>query len=335
MEAASSSDDDSSTASSASSFDDELVEQQETRPMLSRDDQQNDRDNDDSSSSSPSSNDDEHVSSSDDDEDDDNDDELRKLPLAERIKRQQERGVDLRARRERQQKAKKVAAERLHKVKKQQTSTGESSKATTKKKSRHAPAEVSSKRSDFYKRRFDLNESGIGVEIGKHRFKPVDPRVNNLNGHLDVEHFETNYAFLQDMRQKEITLLKKRISARKKTGPTGHERRRRLGITTDGSTLEEDQEALKTLLHEKAELDRRQVDRAAKRTVKQKLQRQVAEGKAGVYFPKRKELKRLHLEAKFDELRKRGGEKAVDRALAKRRKKNKSKDAGLLGGRTI
>ena len=61
-----------------------------------------------------------------------------------------------------------------------------------------------------------------------------------------------------------------------------------------------------------------------------KLQKEVAGGKS-VYFPKRKELKRLHLEAKFDELRKRGGDKAVDKALAKRRKKNKSKDAGLLG----
>jgi hypothetical protein len=37
-------------------------------------------------------------------------------------------------------------------------------------------------------------------------------------------------------------------------------------------------------------------------------------------------MKRLQLEANYEELRKRGGEKAVDKALAKRWKKNKSKD---------
>jgi len=259
------------------------------------------------------------------------------LPLAERIQRQEEQGVDLRGRRERQQKALQVATARLAKVKKgdnqSNSKSASSAEPKKKKKSKHAPAEVSSKRADFYRRKFDLNESGIGVEIGKNRYKPVDPRVSNLTGHLDIEHFETNYAFLQEMRQKEIALLKKRISARKKTGAKGNERRRRLGITNDGSTLEDDQDALKKLLHEKAEFERSQVDRAAKRSVKKKLQQDVAEGKRGVYFPKRKELKRMHVEAKFDELRKRGGDKAVDKAVAKRRKKNKSKDAGLLGGR--
>jgi hypothetical protein len=39
----------------------------------------------------------------------------------------------------------------------------------------------------------------------------------------------------------------------------------------------------------------------------------------------------LHLEAKYEEIRKRGGDRAVDKVVAKRRKKNKSKDAGLLG----
>ena len=278
-------------------------------------------------------------SSSDDDDDDDsrgeyeqqnNDNDEQQLSLAERIQRQQERGVDLRDRRQRQQKARTLAAARL--VRRVDSKPSKATVVKKVKKSKHAPTEVSSKRADFYKRRFDLNENGIGVEIGKHRYKPVDPRVSNLTGHLDLDHFETNYEFLQEMRQKEISLLRKRISARKTTGRKGTEQRRRLGLINDASTREEDQEALKKLMHEKAEFQRRQVDRAAHRSVKKNMQEKVVEGKGGVYFPKRKELKRLHFEAKLDELRKRGGEKAVEKAVEKRRKKGKSKDAGLLLG---
>ena len=341
MEAASSSDDES-----ASSVD----EQRQRVAVPSR---RGDNDEEESSSSSEDG-DESHESDSDGsemdsgDEDDeeqqrqpnnyDDDVEEQHLSLAERLQRQQEKGVDLRERRERQQKARRVAAERLARRVRPLPNADPAkkdwmAKANVKhKKSKHAPTEVSSKRADFYNRRFDLNESGIGVEIGKHRYKPVDPRGSNLAGHLDMEHFETNYAFLQEMRQKEIALLKKRISARKRTGRKGTERRRRLGLTNDDSTFEQDQEALKKLLHEKAEFERRQVDRASHRAVKHKLQEEVAEGKRGVFFPKRKELKRMHLEAKYDELRKRGGDKAVEKAVEKKRKKDKSKDAGLLLG---
>lgn len=68
---------------------------------------------------------------------------------------------------------------------------------------------------------------------------------------------------------------------------------------------------------------------AAKQAVKRKLKQQVADGK-GVYYLKKREMKKLQLEAKYEELRKRGGDKAVDKALAKRRKKLKSKDTGYV-----
>lgn len=287
-----------------------------------RDDEEEEQPGDEDTSSSEV---DAQDSSSDDGEDA-ADDEAQQFPLEERIKRQEERGVNLNDRRLRKLKAIKVASERLCKIKKEKATS--ENPPPTKKKSKHAPTEASSKRADFYKRKLDLNENGIGVDIGAHRYKPRDPRVNNLNGHLDMERFETNFAFLQEMRQQEIVALKKRLSARKKTGPSGQERRRRLGITNDGGSLEEDKSALKQLLHEKAEFERRQVDRAVQRAVKQKLG-----GSNAKYTPKRKELKRMHLEAKYEELQKRGGDKAVDRVVAKRRKKNKSKDAGMLGGR--
>lgn len=127
----------------------------------------------------------------------------------------------------------------------------------------------------------------------------------------------TIFSFLQDVRNEEIASLKQRVAALKVPGKKGQRQRQRLGITKD--SMDEQKEKLKGLLHEKAEYERRQVDRASKRTVKKQLQQDVAaEGKHGVYFPKRKEMKRLHLEARFEELRKRGGDAAVDKVVAKR-----------------
>ena len=82
-------------------------------------------------------------------------------------------------------------------------------------------------------------------------------------------------------------------------------------------------------MQEKAGYERAQVDLAAKQAVKQKMKQQVESGK-GVYYLKKRDMKKLQMEAKYEELRKRGGDKAVDKALAKRRKKNKSKDTGYF-----
>jgi ribosomal RNA-processing protein 36 len=278
--------------------------------------------------------------SDDDDDDDDDDEEDESAPLAERIRRQREQGVSMNAPRQRKSRARKIASERLAQFRKEKKATEDDDSleagidagvSVEKKKSKHAPTESSSKRADFYKRKPMLNESGIGVDIGAHKYKPRDPRVDSLSGHLDVQHFEHNFDFLQDMRQKEMGTLKKNIAARKASGRKGQTRRRRMGLTNDGGSLEEDQLELKRLTQEKADVERARIDRVAKQTVKKKLHEDVAEGKRGAFFLKRKEMKRLHLEAKYEEIRKRGGDRAVDKVVAKRRKKNKSKDAGLLG----
>jgi ribosomal RNA-processing protein 36 len=84
------------------------------------------------------------------------------------------------------------------------------------------------------------------------------------------------------------------------------------------------------LLQERADRKRAQVVRSAKRTVKKKIRDDVASGKRGAYYPKRNELRRMEMEAKFDEIRKQGGDEAVDKAIAKRRKKNVSKSKTLM-----
>jgi ribosomal RNA-processing protein 36 len=253
------------------------------------------------------------------------------LPLHERLKRKEDEGFSLRGVRARKSRALEVASERLAKFNNQKAGDdGDDETQSKKKKSKHAPAEVSSKRSDFFKRgAINLNESGIGVEIGAHRYKPIDPRVSSLSGHLNEEQFEQNFAFVEEIRNKEIAHLKKRIQARKVSGQKGQQMRKRLKIS--GGSLEEDQEQLHTMVGEKSEIQRRKINRAAKQSVKKKMREEVVDGKHGVYFLKRKEKKRMELEAKFEVIRNTGGDKAVEKMLAKKRRKNKSRDAGLMG----
>ena len=205
-----------------------------------------------------------------------------------------------------------------------------------KRKSKHAPTEVSSKRKDFYqrrRRRQTLNESGIGVEIGAHRYKPRDPRLSSLSSAPGNEdQTEQNYAFLHDIRTQETELLQKRIKARQMTGKRGTRQRHKLGLTnastTTTTTLEDDVQKLKYLQQQKAQMERQQLERQAKRTVKKRLQQQVETGQRSAnHFLNRRTMKAMYTEAKFEEIRKRGGEQAVEKALAKRRKKNKSRDA--------
>lgn len=137
-------------------------------------------------------------------------------------------------------------------------------------KSKHAPTEMSSKRRDHFARlkRSDLNSSGIGISIGANKYKPRDPRMVSLSGHLDADTFEKRYAFLDDVsfqlyffrfntkfspnvsqilahtkfvskvQEKEIEKLKYRIKAWKTTGKKGQRERKKLGLTQGGGSLE-------------------------------------------------------------------------------------------------
>jgi hypothetical protein len=110
----------------------------------------------------------------------------------------------------------------------------ETSDATdAKKKSKHRPTEVSSKRSDFFKRGAPtLDSSGLGVEITAHLYKPRDPRILGATSKSTAA-VDSNYAFLQELRQKEISLLKKKIAVQKLTGKKGQRARRKMNVQRD------------------------------------------------------------------------------------------------------
>lgn len=207
----------------------------------------------------------------------------------------------------------------------------EQTSSKKKKKSKHKPTEASSKRSDFFARGApDLNSSGIGVAVGANRYKSRDPRFQSLSGHFDQDMFEKKYSFLEDAQDKEIQSLKTRVAAWKKKGRGGQKARRKLGLTNGSSSLEDDQTELNLMMQKVAERRKDQRQRSAKRVVKKKIREDVSEGKRGAYYLKRSEQKRLEVEAEFDELRKQGGSGAVDKAIAKRRKKKSAKDKRFL-----
>jgi ribosomal RNA-processing protein 36 len=265
------------------------------------------------------------------------------MALHERIRRKEEQGVILKKSRQRKSLALEVANERLATLKmkakgklKGKKTTDDTPKTypskTKEVKSKHKPTEMSSKRADFFRRGAPkLNESGIGVQVGAKRYQPVDPRVSTLSGHFNEEQFVKNYAFLEEMRNQEIGQFRKRVAAYKATGDKGRRLRRKLGLDgIDPSRLEEDEAHLKALTQERADLERRKIERTAQQTVKRRIRDEVESGKRGAYFLKRKEKKRLELEEKLREIQKRGGKKAVEKMLDKKRRRNKSRDAGLF-----
>ena len=240
---------------------------------------------------------------------------------------------------ERRRRALNVASRRLREARGEgdagvcdQVNIDESTEINKKsKKSKHKPTEMSSKRRDYFARgRPDLNSAGLGVSVGANKYKARDPRMVSLSGHLDADVFEKRFGFLDDIQDNEIENLKKRVHAWKQTGKRGQKARRKLGIKVGEGSLEDDREELTRLLQERAERKRARVVRAAKRSVKQKLREDVASGKRAAYYPKRSELRRMEVEAKFEEIRKRGGDDAVDKAIAKRRKKNVAKNHKLM-----
>ncbi|GKY90886.1 hypothetical protein MPSEU_000061400 [Mayamaea pseudoterrestris] len=335
-----SSDDDSSSSCSDGSSDNERQESGNSRvgkgTKRSRDAVRKSRDDEDSDSGSDSGDDsdgyDDDSNDSQDDSSNDGDDKgYDNLPIAERLERMEQQGVDLRHVRARRESAKQRTKQTLGSSKDSKTISrsaklSDKSALTQKtKRSKHAPTEASYKRSDFYNQKPNLF-NGLGVDLLAHRYKARDPRRSNLSAGaaVNVQQFDKNYTFLLEMRRNEIVKCKQQIAARQVAGRKGQQLRKKLGLT---GSLEEDRATLKHLQQELADHERQQVKQAVQVRVKQKL----VDERGSNYRPKRAELKQLELEARFDELKQRGGNRAVNQALEKKRKKNKSRDAARMG----
>jgi len=197
------------------------------------------------------------------------------------------------------------------------------------KRSKHRPTEVSSRRGDFFRREGGLlrvGNSGVSLEA-KAIYKPRDPRQVTLTGRLDQDVFERRYGFLEEMVDEEIATLRERILARETTGSKGNRRRRKTGVSADPDELAKDRDQLQRLQEGRRERERDRKTRGAKRAVKKKMVQDIVDGKLrGPYYMKRREKREAEMAAKFEALQKEGGNKAVDQALTKKRKKAQMKD---------
>ena len=326
----------SSAPSSSSSDDDSSVEQATNfEDLPSEDSCMEDSDNDDWGSGKVDDQEDQHAQED--------------IPLSDRLYSKRNDGIKSQAkvRADKKNQALELAQKRLSELKRKRQqigsdsdsdsdeSDGESpapgSSVVKKKKSKHAPTVASSSRKAYFQRGApDLNSSGLGVAVGANKYKPRDPRMQSLSGYLDNNVFEKRYEFLEQVQSDEIEKIKERCKAWKVTGSKGNKLRRKLGMTKDGRMAEDDDEELKTLVQERAARRDAKMRSAAKSAVKKKLREDVADGKRGVYHLKRREMKELELSARFDQLRKKGGDSAVNKVLAKRRKRKMGKDSGLM-----
>ena len=219
--------------------------------------------------------------------------------------------------------------------------SGEKDSAKKKKKSKHAPATQSSSRAAFYARGAPLLNNSGTVSIGKVYGGSVDPRFSEMSGDFDADKFGRTYGFLDDMADKEIRELKAKIkgecappppltlsllttllAACGVTGKKGQKERKKLGVRVED--LPAHQERLKSMLNARGERRRASVKREAEKAVKSKINEHVAKG-GKRYYLKKREMKAATVEAKFEELRKRG-DGAVRKALERRRVKNSQKD---------
>ena len=166
-------------------------------------------------------------------------------------------------------------------------------------KSKHAPAEVSSRR----RTKFDINASGLSVEIGKHRYQPRDPRMQTgpqQHGSGSAE----SEAFFRELREKEIKNIRQRMKAQKVPGKKGQRLRKKIGPVDI-----EEQASLLQRLQTAAAADRQQTRQQAAISA-------IREEKGRQYRPKVRELREKIQASKSSN--------------KKRKKKNKSKDSSLF-----
>lgn len=171
-----------------------------------------------------------------------------------------------------------------------------------KKRNKHAPTEMPTNR--------PVGRFRQVVDVPKKERR--DPRFDPTSGKFKPDLFNKSYAFLEEYRDQEIANLSKQLKKNKN---------------------QEEKEALKqelTQLKMQRGEDKRAKNLAAtKRDLKRAERESIASG-SNPYFAKRRELKELEIIEKFKELESKGGASAIEKAIAKRRKKVTSSDRRRL-----
>lgn len=192
---------------------------------------------------------------------------------------------------------------------------------------RDAPREISSSRPVRVGR--DACVGNGQVSAPARSVRRFDPRFEDHCGDLRTIHVERNYTFLDTVRERRRAELEAVVSRRSATSTKGGKRRRKGSQTTaDPKTVDRAAKELERMqqadLRRKAVLTRRQVEKDYKEREKERVRR----GKKP-YFLKERDMRRLELRKKYDDLKKEGG---VKKFIDKKRRRIIGKQKKLLSG---
>ncbi|KAG7327777.1 hypothetical protein KOW79_009383 [Hemibagrus wyckioides] len=132
-----------------------------------------------------------------------------------------------------------------------------------------------------------------------------DPRFDDLSGEFKPEVFSQTYRFINDLRQREAEMVKKKLKKVK-----------------SNAKKEELKSFLKRMENQKRNLERREQQREKELSYKRKQRALVGDGHRPFYL-KKSDKKKLQLAEKYSELKKSG---KLENFLSKKRKRNAVKD---------
>lgn len=186
----------------------------------------------------------------------------------------------------------------------------EEEKQPRKKRSKHEPQEVSSKR--------QVTRFRESVQVVTNKVR--DPRFESLAGQLNTDMWKKAYSFIDDYREDEIGVLVKKLKNDKDMRAKGKRRFK-------GKLNEEEKYEIQAELTRMQQIRAKQQHETAVQKVKSaraKTERaKVASGAKQPFYLKRKDVKQMELQVKFDRLKKSGKLKQYQE---KRRKRNAAKD---------
>ncbi|OMJ12808.1 rRNA biogenesis protein RRP36 [Smittium culicis] len=172
-----------------------------------------------------------------------------------------------------------------------------SKKSGSKKKTKNAPSEMSSKRP----------VSRFRAVVPVKSDKPYDPRFDKATGHFNKDLFEKSYSFLNDYRASEVEEIQNKISKLK---------------NKDTQKVEEYESMLKQI-KSKMLTDVNKTKLNDIRKEHRKREKELVEQGKKPFFLKKSTVKQIELSERFEKLK---GTKKLDMLLEKKRKRNAAKD---------
>ncbi len=202
----------------------------------------------------------------------------------------------------------------------QEGNVGGGSPRRLRKKSKNVPSEQVSTRP------VSRSRSVVDSQSGGERRRARDPRFEITAGPLDYSKFRGAYRFLEENQQTELDAIESELSMRKKTKDSKGKRGHKGGfkdITTDDLRM-----MLMRVKQEQTERVRADKFRAALHDHKKKELAAVACGKKP-YYLKQSDKKKIAMEQRYEELKRKGNRK-LQQYTEKKHRKNVAKERRRL-----